>query len=200
MRDTRRQILIAMLITYPKIDRDAIYKRTCEKICQHEGRVLKRNISKTGTCNIGWQCSRCGALAGTWIRKDGYTSAQIAEMPQWDTEFHAGYQKDETTRYKTAIKEAEDASYWIWRGMYDRYLETAEWKAKRGQVMIRAAYNCEGCGVKSAEEVHHLTYDHCGDEFLFELVALCSPCRRRIHCERTPMPGEATLVASFETC
>ena len=39
---------------------------------------------------------------------------------------------------------------------------------------------CEGCGVRRAAQVHHLTYEHVGDELLFELVAVCGQCHDRI--------------------
>jgi hypothetical protein len=29
--------------------------------------------------------------------------------------------------------------------------------------------------------VHHLNYDHWKDELLFELVALCFDCHRKVH-------------------
>ena len=64
---------------------------------------------------------------------------------------------------------------------YDAYLKTDEWLKLRRQVLNRAGQNCEGCGVKLPTEVHHLTNDHVGNEFLFELVAVCQDCHQRLH-------------------
>ena len=33
-------------------------------------------------------------------------------------------------------------------------------------------------------QCHHLTYENVGEEFLFELVALCSDCHERLHQKR----------------
>lgn len=66
-------------------------------------------------------------------------------------------------------------------GDYKAYLESPEWRAKAALVRARAKRTCEGCGVRPAVEVHHLTYAHIGCEFLFELVALCSHCHDRWH-------------------
>jgi hypothetical protein len=47
--------------------------------------------------------------------------------------------------------------------------------------MGRANNLCEGCGRRRAAQVHHLTYDHVFDEFLWELIAICDECHSRVH-------------------
>lgn len=69
----------------------------------------------------------------------------------------------------------------ISRELYADYLRSQEWAARREKVMQRAVGLCEGCRVKSASDVHHLSYEHVTEEFLFELVALCGDCHARIH-------------------
>lgn len=64
---------------------------------------------------------------------------------------------------------------------YREYLQSSAWAKLRRQVLMRAAFICEGCGAKPAVEVHHKTYEHVGDEFLFELTALCKECHGRLH-------------------
>lgn len=66
------------------------------------------------------------------------------------------------------------------RDLYAAYLRTDQWQSLRKRVMARAGGRCEGCGMVEAAEVHHLTYAHRGNEFLFELVALCEACHLRI--------------------
>jgi 5-methylcytosine-specific restriction endonuclease McrA len=48
-------------------------------------------------------------------------------------------------------------------------------------VIERADGLCEGCRSAEAVHVHHLTYKHCGNEFLWELVAICRECHERVH-------------------
>lgn len=43
---------------------------------------------------------------------------------------------------------------------------------------------CEGCGKARATQVHHKTYRNLGDEFLFELVALCDACHKRLRAKK----------------
>lgn len=64
---------------------------------------------------------------------------------------------------------------------YAEYLNSEEWWQRRTRVLERSNGLCEGCRNDEATDVHHLTYAHAGDEFLFELVALCAPCHERIH-------------------
>jgi uncharacterized phage protein (TIGR02220 family) len=63
------------------------------------------------------------------------------------------------------------------------YLQSKEWQEKRRAVVERAMHRCEGCGIYLGEkgQVHHLTYAHWKDEFLFELIYVCSDCHNRLH-------------------
>lgn len=69
----------------------------------------------------------------------------------------------------------------ISREQYTEYLQSQEWWDRRNKVMERACGLCEGCRQREPVEVHHLTYEHVTQEFLWELVALCAPCHERIH-------------------
>jgi hypothetical protein len=64
---------------------------------------------------------------------------------------------------------------------HDLYLTSSQWRMKRKLVLDRCHYVCEGCGMQSAVEAHHLTYDNWKREFLFELVGLCAGCHARVH-------------------
>jgi hypothetical protein len=70
------------------------------------------------------------------------------------------------------------------RTAYEEYLASAAWRRKRDLVMWRSGNICEGCLSAKATEVHHRTYDHVGDELLYELVAPCRACHGRAHAGR----------------
>jgi 5-methylcytosine-specific restriction endonuclease McrA len=72
----------------------------------------------------------------------------------------------------------EDADWWA---RYDAYLASPEWQARRRLVLKRANGMCEGCGLRPAAQVHHLTYQHVGAEFLWELRAVCLECHQALH-------------------
>jgi hypothetical protein len=70
------------------------------------------------------------------------------------------------------------------RSRYHRYLRSPKWKERRKKVLERAEDRCEGCRAAKPTEVHHLNYDHVGDELLYELVALCRDCHEKAHEEK----------------
>lgn len=71
-----------------------------------------------------------------------------------------------------------------WHARYATYLKSPEWAARRAKVMMRAGGMCEGCLESKATQVHHLTYEHVGAEFMWELRAICRACHERLHGER----------------
>ncbi len=75
-------------------------------------------------------------------------------------------------------RERKDTDWWRW---YNAYLLSPAWKAKRQKVLERAGGMCEGCLTRYATQVHHKSYDHAGEELLFELVAVCDRCHRVLH-------------------
>lgn len=59
---------------------------------------------------------------------------------------------------------------------YHRYLASREWALKREAVRERSGNRCERCWTAPQEAVHHLSYQHLGDEPLSDLQAICRPC------------------------
>lgn len=94
-----------------------------------------------------------------------------------------------------APRRLDSPAWWRW---YRRYLQSPEWEERRFKVLARAHQRCEGCGRAIATQVHHLSYAHVGQEFLWELVAVCEDCHRRCHPRRLsrglsdPLPPEGT--------
>lgn len=79
------------------------------------------------------------------------------------------------------LQQMEDWRHSDSRARYREYLESQSWLATRAKVLERAGYVCEGCRERRATEVHHPHYeDPRGEEMLFNLVALCDKCHRKI--------------------
>jgi hypothetical protein len=75
-------------------------------------------------------------------------------------------------------RQQENAEWWAW---YSAYLTTPRWHRKRQLVLERAHGLCQGCRENPPVHVHHTTYEHAGNELLFELVALCRGCHQIAH-------------------
>ena len=62
---------------------------------------------------------------------------------------------------------------------YRAYLQSPQWECRRRETIVRAKFRCERCGKLRAVrrlQVHHLTYEHLGDEYPEQLVAVCVRC------------------------
>jgi len=64
---------------------------------------------------------------------------------------------------------------------YRAHLASVEWQVIRCDVLQRANYRCEACGVPWGLQVHHKTYQRLGKEDLDDLVCLCRVCHRKFH-------------------
>jgi hypothetical protein len=80
--------------------------------------------------------------------------------------------------HKPPPQPPRDADWWA---RYDAYLKSPEWHARRRLVLKRANGVCEGCGLRPAAQVHHLSYTHVFNEFLWELRAVCLACHQALH-------------------
>lgn len=78
---------------------------------------------------------------------------------------------------RQAEREREEAQR---KADYSAYLQTPQWHELRAKVLHRDKRICQGCG-NHATQVHHLTYAHIANEFMFELVAVCRACHERLH-------------------
>lgn len=64
---------------------------------------------------------------------------------------------------------------------FKEYYLSKEWAEKRNLVLKRDNNICQACLIASATDVHHLTYLHFKNEFLFELISVCKKCHEEIH-------------------
>jgi len=65
---------------------------------------------------------------------------------------------------------------------YDDYLNSPDWKRRRGIILRRAGYKCELCGASGVPlDIHHLTYERRGNEKYTDLIAICRKCHEAKH-------------------
>ena len=163
--------------------------------CDHPGTAFReRKVGKGGFQYVR-QCLRCGKATTNPIKRadaiyqNGSTVPSAfddALLAAWEAEKLHAYERvdaDYQAR-REALVSPDLAPDDEWRAAYTAYLASPEWAKKRRLVLERAANLCEGCRDHAATEVHHLTYENMGSEFLFELVALCDTCHETIHARR----------------
>jgi len=143
-------------------------------------RTVTGNTGRSGTAS--WLVSPGNSVSAKFVSSSEVQNA--GDIPEYDYGLKDAY-RDELERKRKEARErhrmlqmsgAVERQLW-----YSEYLQTPEWKDRWRLVMERAKGMCEGCGKSQARQVHHLTYEHAGDEFLWELRAVCHPCHARVH-------------------
>jgi len=149
--------------------------------CKHEN-TETRNMSH---CNqIKLQCLDCGQSVGNAIKHASIHPDVLATIDEFDYEFR-DLMNDRRLelRRQDAISAIDRMQHdlKLRKAEYAAYLKTDKWRSKRAHVIDRENGICQGCRERRIEEIHHLTYENCGDELLFQLVGLCQTCHRRAH-------------------
>ena len=141
---------------------------------------VRRWTNSNGSEHYVRQCLICGARSGESISQNKISHP----VEDADRTLAARYHEERDTARKDIdqkhirIQRAEGNRY---QKEYELYRRSDTRRAKREKVLRRAKGICEGCHDADATQIHHLTYDHRGDELLFELVALCEACHRKCH-------------------
>lgn len=149
--------------------------------CMTHDSHLVRKPTASGGWQYTHQCRRCGGIDysktghGPWVPKPA--QCDVDSLPLWDDEL----QRHIAEHSRLLSEENRDEQRDERRRMYEGYLESDEWAARRAFVLKRDRYLCQGCLECEATEVHHLTYERLFDELLCDLVSLCRDCHRKCH-------------------
>src|SRR5690625_3470247 len=147
--------------------------------CEHQETTVRRRFIKNGAIQYRHQCRKCGEAVGGAVAKSVVEEEYFLGVDDFDEDAHERWK----SRMQEIRRERSRERRSAWFGRYDQYLRSDDWRQRRELVLKRAGGVCEGCGTMPAAHVHHLTYEHVGNEFLFELVALCLGCHERIHAD-----------------
>lgn len=150
--------------------------------CQHVVTSIRWRTIAGGTRRPERQCLACGVSASGSLPRGSWKPEDVEG--EWDVELVARVEAERKSRFAQVQAGREGSDEWWAR--YDAHLKTEKWASLRARVLARAQGRCEGCDSDTAVEVHHLTYKHLGDEFLWELQAVCRSCHDRIHPHRAP--------------
>ena len=163
--------------------------------CSHRAWELRRRTKPNGWSGLVKQCLSCGGLAvpNTIGKAEAVAlgvnpeAAPAFDEAAFDNRKHLeaanASMRAQVAHEEFKLKQKAERAEALrqWHAENDWYYETDEWREKRALVFKRANFVCEGCGKAKATQAHHVTYDHFGNEFLFELLAVCEPCHTRIH-------------------
>jgi hypothetical protein len=164
--------------------------------CSHEKSEIRQRTVGGGTIQIRNQCLACGRAIGNAVKRDTIKNKLLDFDETIAPAFEARLQTELNEIYKKhlALQLRGKASF---QTDYNNYMASQAWADKRRKVIERSGGVCEGCRERNADDVHHLTYIHFRNEFLFELVALCRACHDRIHEDKRETIGDE-LSDDFE--
>jgi len=158
---------------------DALARVEAEWSCDHPTTEMRVKTDTRGRPMYAEQCVRCGARPGPWV--SAKTIADPSNVPPMDEGLSDDWSRARWDARVRAQEAARDERSREWWRAYESYLSSAEWHRKRQRVLQRASGICEGCLEARAVHVHHTTYDHVGDELLWELRAVCRACHEKVH-------------------
>lgn len=145
--------------------------------------------SEIGRITLYSQCSFCGKKNKSAIKHEVVPNLQekinLGEIKLYNDALYevsgASFNGFDTLRKIKLIKEKIDEKK-QWFNEHSEYLKTEKWKSIRLKVLKRDNNLCQCCLESTATEVHHLTYKHWKEEFMFELISVCYNCHHnKIH-------------------
>ena len=150
------------------------------KTCEHD--LTPRLKQYPSGLRGKMQCRKCGQGVGQNVSMRGVSEIWDEDLEsQVSAEYQSlveEYRKNTCSLY--AGTRGQNSRQW-W-SVYEGYLRSEIWRAKRQFVLDRSGGVCESCGQNDAEHVHHLKYpDVFGHEPLWDLRAVCVPCHKIIH-------------------
>jgi 5-methylcytosine-specific restriction endonuclease McrA len=123
-------------------------------------------------------CEKCKRTHGNPLKQSDYTDVKLYRTT--NASYHR-FADAEDLRERNLLYDCINGKtsirYVEMHGEYEDYLKSEQWKKLRLQILERDSGTCQICGDK-AETVHHLTYKHLKNEYLFELVSLCATCHK----------------------
>lgn len=148
--------------------------------CAHPHTELRRRTDARGKNHYFLRCMICGVDAEPVPHSDPRVSGLHVLPPVKDETISQHYWHARFARHgaEATLRREERAEE------YNAYLRSERWRQKRAKRLEIDRHRCtamlDGC-TGQATEVHHTTYEHCGDEPMFDLRSVCGSCHDRIH-------------------
>ncbi len=134
-----------------------------------------------GVTHIRHQCLVCGAPIEMSLSRKSVPDWE--SLPEWDQGLRSRWAEANSEYWRQQNEQAFQDSLAEKRRRHAEYLQTPAWRERRA---LRLAFDNARCQARLvgcrgvATEVHHTTYEHWGNEPLFDLVSVCRPCHRKL--------------------
>ena len=97
-------------------------------------------------------------------------------------EYYRSHHNFQLDRIKEIESNVLAPAYYIRRIVYDEYMSSPEWAAKRQECFQVHGTTCIDCKLVEATDIHHRHYETLGDESpMDDIIPLCSLCHAKRH-------------------
>jgi 5-methylcytosine-specific restriction endonuclease McrA len=152
-----------------------------KECCRKTKYIITKENRQDNLIKIYHQCVNCGGANRTKPLSQKIYSTKITgefsdvRFDQWHEDRNCEYEELSIIVKENNYDTSKYKKYNV------DYLNSAEWKIKREKVLVRDNYLCQECKNKTAQVVHHKTYENIFNEPLEDLIALCHECHTEIH-------------------
>jgi hypothetical protein len=151
--------------------------------CKHDNRAYCQRTFVNGSIHIGTMCLNCGDFRA--VKKDSIPLPERNNLREFDPSIRDRYQESMRVAYREEAATRRENVIVENRSSMNEYYSSPQWKEKRKyrlQLNWRMHYGlCEVCSKNKATDIHHITYERFGNEWLLDLAAVCSSCHVSYH-------------------
>jgi hypothetical protein len=148
-----------------------------ELTCDHKHNRPCYRIFSNGSEHVGYQCVRCGRFKAS--KKDEWLKIYIRESNgPYEEEIVSEWRELQRQHFFRQTKNNRET-------VLDDYYSSPEWERKRSARLELNRHlfagKCEICLEAPATQCHHATYARFRNEWLLDLIAVCSWCHQSQH-------------------
>jgi 5-methylcytosine-specific restriction endonuclease McrA len=161
-----------------------------------KGTILFKKVDKNGNLRVGYKDYDSGEhfkmIPIKEVLDRGINVDDLPEYTEFSKRYHEIYNLlsrikcEASFKSRQAVRNAKTESlkrfYHERREIYDSYMSSPEWSAKRQLCYQHHGTTCVDCGKAYATDIHHKHYEILGDECpVNDIVPLCSSCHEARH-------------------
>jgi len=150
------------------------------RACECLNKERRRFICSNGSAQIRLQCISCGKTSQPVKREENDDKLSEVDYDMWRNMYDL-LQKQETALNIEKHEQEQAHQKEERQKEYSEYLQSSRWHEIRAKVLERDNHLCQGCLMKRASQVHHMTYENIYNELCFQLVSLCRECHEKTH-------------------
>jgi len=165
-----------------------VFHKKSEQCCTNPNIIYIQLEYENGGRHQRKACLRCKEISTKSVPKDAnFKTYQYCSYHNWQKLKQQKEQLSDRLRLELnqsldLIREKlDEKNKKEFHEKHSYHIKTDKWRMLRKQIIERENNICQGCRKAPIQEIHHDTYVHLENEFLFQLIGLCHNCHSRFH-------------------